>query len=167
MAIRILKEVSRDGGRLPATNAVILGGSVLELASNGANVQLSTSTGSTLPWGLSSDSNVTQPLQGAGGLTVGVGFDYTNFNRGGLIGAFQNGGVFELYNDGTGNPFVLSPTAPYAVNIPLYALTGNGTTTGGTVTSDSAGNSPAIGSCVSVTNAGSSTTMRLQIKLSI
>ena len=165
MATRIIKEVSRDGGRLPQSNGTsssILAGSVVELANNGANVQLSTSSGTTLPWGLASDSNVTQPLQGAGGLTVGVGYDYTNFNRGGLVGAFLNGGVFELSNDGTGNPFVLSPSAAYASNIPLYAQVNTGL-----VTSDAAGNSPQIGSCVAVFNAGNSTSMRLQIKLLI
>jgi len=165
MAIRILKEVSRDGGRLPqsnGTNSNILAGMVLELANNGVNVQLSTSTGSTAPWGLASDSNVTQPLQGAGGLTVGVGYDYTNFNRGGLIGAFQNGGVFELSNDGSGNPFVLTPGTSYASNVPLYAQA-----TTGLVTADASGNSPQIGSCAYVTNAGSSTAMLLGIKLSI
>ncbi len=167
MAIRILKEVSRDGGRLPqangAGNSSILAGCILELANNGVNVQLSTSTGaSDLSWGMASDSTVTQPLQGPGGLTVGYGYDYTNFNRGGLVGAFQNGGVFELWNDGSGNPFVVAPTAAYASNIPLYAQVNTGL-----VTSDATGNSLAIGSCLAVFNAGSTSAMRLQMKLSI
>lgn len=169
MAIRILKEVNRDDGRLPqsnGTNGAILSGMVLELANNGTNVQLSTSTGATYPWGLAADSNVQQPLQGAGGLTVGVGYDYTNFDRGGLVSVFMNDGAFELYNDlgesapNNGNPFVVAPTAPYASNVALYAqaLTG-------LVTSDATGNSPRIGSVISVQNAGNLTSMILQMKL--
>lgn len=173
MAIRILKEVNRDDGRLPqsnGTNSAILGGMVLELANNGTNVQLSTSTGATIPWGLAADSNVQQPLQGAGGLTVGVGYDYTNFDRGGLVSVFMNGGAFELYNDlgelaplspSGGNPFVLAPTAPYVSNAPLYAQV-----TTGLITSDAAGNSPRVGSVINVQNAGNATSMILQMKMS-
>jgi hypothetical protein len=169
MAIRILREVSRDSGRLPQSNgtsSAILAGNVLELANNGLNVQLSTSTGSTYSWGLAADSNVQQPLQGAGGLTVGVGYDYTNFDRGGLISVFQNGGSFELYNDLgeiaplQGNPFVY--TDSFVSNAPVYAQVNTGL-----VTSVSGGNSPQIGTTIQVTNAGNATEMLLQIKLSI
>jgi hypothetical protein len=159
MAIRILKEVSRDGGRLPATGASVIAGMVLELATGA--VQPYVGAGLVEPWGLASDSNVTQPLQGAGGLTVGVGYDYTNFNRGGLIGAFQNGGVFELYNDGTGNPFVTAPVLAYAENEPLYSTAAGLITTAATIAQSK------LGTCVSVANAGSATAMRLQLKLSI
>jgi hypothetical protein len=171
MAIRILKEVSRDGGRLPqsnGTNAAILSGMVLELANNGTNVQLSTATSGTagLPWGLAAESNVQQPLQGAGGLTVGVGYDYTNFDRGGLISVFQNGGSFELYNDlgesapNGGNPFVVADA--FASNNYVYAQAVTGL-----VTATASGNSGAIGTCISVQNAGNATEMILQLKLSI
>ena len=160
MAIRILKEVSRDGGRLPAAGASVIAGMVLELAS-GAVQPYAETTALTEPWGLASDSNVTQPLQGAGGLTAGVGFDYTNFNRGGLIGAFQNGGVYELYNDGTGNPMVTAPATAYAENEPLYS------TNAGLVTTDAAISQSKLGTVLSVANAGSATAMRLQLKLSI
>ena len=172
MAINILREVSRDGGRLPQTNGTsgaILSGMCLELANNGLNVQLSTSTGATQPWGLAAESNVQQPLQGPGGLTVGVGYDYTNFDRGGLISVYQNGGSFELFNDqgemaplspSGGNPFVY--TDSFVSNGLVYAQVNTGL-----VTSVAGGNSAAIGSCISVTNAGSAADMVLQIKLSI
>jgi len=159
MAIRILKEVSRDGGRLPSVGASIIAGVAIQL-DTADTVKPFLAAGGTVPLGLASDSNVTQPLQGAGGLTVGVGYDYTNFNRGGLIGCFLNGGVFELYNDGTGNPFVLAPVAPYALNKPVYA---NGS---GLSTADAAGNM-LVGYCMKVVNAGNATTMRLQLKLTI
>lgn len=165
MAIRILKEVSRDGGRLPVTGASVIAGQALELVS-GAVRPYNQASLLARPWGLASDSNVTQPLQGAGGLTVGVGFDYTNFNRGGLIGAFQNGGVFELYNDGSGNPFMLTPTVPFAENEPVYAMT-NPLGGAGLVGTDATNAGALLGTCVSVSNAGSATAMKLQIKLSI
>ena len=162
MAIRILKEVSRDGGRLPTTGkAAVIAGQPLELGTGGASVHGWEGNAGILVFGLASDSNVTQPLQGAGGLTVGVGYDYTNFNRGGLIGAFMNGGVFELYNDGTGNPF--ETAAAFTLNKAVYANAGSG------LLSDVAGGGGGmvVGSCMGVTNSGSATAMKLQLKLTI
>ena len=159
MAIKILKEVSRDGGRLPATGATVIAGMAIELAT-ADTVQPFTAVATTSPLGLASDSNVYQPLQGAGGLTIGVGYDYTNFNRGGLIGAFLNGGAFELWNDSTGNPFVLVPTTPYALNKALYA------NNAGLITADAAG-AMLVGYCMKIVNAGDASKMRLQIKLVI
>lgn len=159
MAIRILKEVSRDGGRLPATGASVIAGIALELGAAGA-VQPYTGAALAEPWGLASDSNVTQPLQGAGGLTVGVGFDYTNFNRGGLIGAFQNGGVYELYNDGTGNAMDIAATF-----VPNAAVFANATGLADDATLQAGRDK--LGTCVSVANAGHATNMRLVLKLSI
>lgn len=159
MAIRILKEVSRDGGRLPAAGASVIAGMALELGAS-ASVQPYSGAAAAEPWGLASDSNVTQPLQGAGGLTVGVGFDYTNFNRGGLIGAFQNGGVFEMYNDGTGNAMDIAAT--FVPNAAVYANAAGLAA----ATTLQAGRDK-LGTCVSVSNAGSATNMRLVLKLSI
>ena len=160
MAIRILKEVSRDGGRLPSATYSVIAGIPLELAAAGAEVRPYQGAATTMPFGLASDSNITQPLQGAGGLTVGVGFDYTNFNRGGLIGAFLNGGAFELYNDGTGNPF--DTAATFALNTVVYANSASG------LLSDVAGaNGKAVGVTMGVTSAGSLTAMKLQLKLTI
>ena len=159
MAIKIIKEVSRDGGRLPATGASILAGDAIQLNAAGEVLPYAnTGAQAHRVWGLASDSNVTQPLQGAGGLTVGVGFDYTNFNRGGLIGAFMNGGVYELYNDGSGNPMVIGGT--YVVNEPVYS------DTSGKITEvDGFSGASLLGTVVSVSNAGSATAMRLQLKL--
>lgn len=157
MAIRVLKEVNREGGRLPATGATIIAGQPLEWAT-ATTVQPYSGTAGTFPFGLASDSNITQPLAGPGGLTVGVGFDYTNFNRGGLIGAFLNGGEFELYNDGTGVPFV--DTGTYALNKPVYA------SAAGLVSDvDGGGANPRIGLVMGVV--GSAPVTRLTIKLEI
>lgn len=160
MAIRILKEVSRDGGRLPEAGAAIVAGMPLELASSGSTVRQYQGGANTQVFGLASDSNVAQPLQGAGGLTVGVGFDYTNFNRGGLIGAFLNGGVFELYNDGTGNAF--DYTATYNLNELVYANSSSGL-----LSSAPGANGKEVGVTMGVSNAGSATAMRLTLKLTV
>jgi hypothetical protein len=72
------------------------------------------------PFGLAIESNVFFPLQPANGEVAGQGFDYTNFNRGGLMSVFNNGGDFVLYNDGRGYPYKRSSTT-YAVNQPVYA----------------------------------------------
>ncbi len=155
MAIRIIKEVSRDGGRLPATSVNIIAGAPLELVDAATVRPFDLTNASDRPLGLASDSNIQQPLQGAGGLTVGVGFDFTNFNRGGLIGAFLNGGVFELSNDGTGNPYEDGDT--YVLNQPVFA------NSSGLVTS-TVGSNPELGTVLAVT--GSPVT-RLTIKLSV
>jgi len=155
MAIRVLKEVSREGGRLPATGASVIAGIPLELAS-ATTVRPYQGGANTLPLGLASDSNILQPLQGPNGLTVGVGYDYTNFNRGGLIGAFLNGGVYELWNDGTGYPF---DQVSYALNEAVYA---NSST--GKVNSAAGANGKLVGVCMGIV--GSPVT-RLTLKLLI
>ena len=60
------------------------------------------------------------PLQPANGEVAGQGFDYTNFNRGGLESVYMNGGDFVLYNDGRGYPYAVG-SVTYAVNAPVYA----------------------------------------------
>lgn len=153
MAIRILKEVNREGGRAPATGADIIAGQPLELA-DASHVQPYSGASNSLPLGLASDSNLHQPLQADNGLTVGVGFDYTNFNRGGLIGAFINGGEFEMFDDGTGAPFETGDT--YTLNHPVYA------NSSGLITSTAASN-PRVGMVMAVT--GSAPVTRLTIKM--
>ena len=161
MAIRILKEVSRDGGRLPTTGKpAIIAGIPLELGTSGSTVHPYEGNADIMVFGLASDSNVTQPLQGAGGLTVGVGYDYTNFNRGGLVGAFLNGGVFQLYNDGTGNPF--NTAAGFTLNKAVYANSGSGL-----LDAVAGATGQLVGSVMGVANAGSTTAMRLTLKLTI
>ena len=145
MAIRIIKEVSRDQGRLPATAISIIAGQPLELVDADTVRWYDQTDANDQVLGLASDSNIQQPLQGAGGLTVGVGFDYTNFNRGGLIGAFLNGGVFELYNDGTGVPFTAGDT--YNLNENVYAANT------GLLTSSGAGDNKLVGTAMKVVGA--------------
>jgi len=156
MAIRILKEVSRDQGRAPATGVSIIAGMPLELVDADTVRPYDQTDANDQVFGLASDSNITQPLQGAGGLTVGVGFDYTNFNRGGLIGAFLNGGVFELYNDGTGVPYEAGDT--YNLNENVYA------NSSGLLTSSAAGDNKLVGTALKVVGAP---VTRLTIKLLI
>ena len=71
------------------------------------------------PFGLAIESNVFFPLQPANGEVAGQGFDYTNFNRGGLESCFVDGGDFVLYDDGRGYPYARGGTT-YAVNQPVY-----------------------------------------------
>jgi len=86
-----------------------------------------TSTGK--PYGLAIESNVFFPLQPANGEVAGQGFDYTNFNRGGLESVYLNGGDFVLFDDGRGSPYA---AATYAVNQPVYTSSA----TDGILTSD-------------------------------
>lgn len=72
------------------------------------------------PFGLAIESNVFFPLQPANGEVAGQGFDYTNFNRGGLESVYNNGGDFVLYDDGRGYPYARG-TVTYAINAPVYA----------------------------------------------
>ena len=72
------------------------------------------------PFGLAIESNVFFPLQPANGEVAGQGFDYTNFNRGGLESVYNNGGDFVLYDDGRGYPYARG-SVTYAINAPVYA----------------------------------------------
>ena len=72
------------------------------------------------PFGLAIESNVFFPLAPANGEVAGQGFDYTNFNRGGLESVYNNGGDFVLYDDGRGYPYARG-TVTYAINGPVYA----------------------------------------------
>lgn len=117
MAIRQIKEVNRSGGA-KINSGNIVGGMLLQINADGT-VQPWDHTATTgLPYGLAIESNVFFPLQPANGEVAGQGFDYTNFNRGGLESVYLNGGDFVLYDDGRGSPYA---TATYAVNQPVYA----------------------------------------------
>lgn len=120
MAIRQIKEVNRSVA-YPILSGSIVGGNLLELDPAGSNSLLlwdHTKT-SGQPFGWAIESNVFFPLQPANGEVAGQGFDYTNFNRGGLESVYNNGGDFVLFNDGRGYPY--DATATYAINAPVYA----------------------------------------------
>ena len=119
MAIRQVKEVNRSIG-YPVASGNIVGGNLLEInASQQVLPWLHTRTAGK-PLGLAIESNVFFPLQPANGEVAGQGFDYTNFNRGGLESCYINGGDFVLYNDGRGYPYAVG-SVTYAVNQPVYA----------------------------------------------
>ena len=162
MAIRIVKEVNRSIGA-PVLSGTISGGTVL--AWDPANTQkvlpFGSATSTSQPYGLACESNVIPPLQPANGLVAGQGFDYTNFNRDGLMAAFINGGEFQLYDDGlgAGKPY---ENGTYTVGALVYA---DVTATGAANITATAGSNVAIGSVTFVDQSVNPNT--LQIKLSI
>ena len=119
MAIRQVKEVNRSVA-YPILSGNIVGGNILQLDPSGSNSLMPWAHTNTSgqPFGWALESNVFFPLQPANGEVAGQGFDYTNFNRGGLESVYNNGGDFVLYNDGRGYPY---DNATYAINAPVYA----------------------------------------------
>jgi len=160
--LQVIKEVERSMGYVPATDASgveypILEGQPLMLTSDGKIKPYDGTTG-TFPMGLAAESNVQFPLQGKP-YTAGYGFDYSRFNRGGLISFFFAGGMFELASDVRGVPFVDTDT--YEINKPVYANPDGKIT----ATSNSGAN-PEIGKVMKFTVA-SGKVVSLVIKLTI
>lgn len=119
MAIRIVKEVNRSVGYTIASGNIV-GGNLLQLNAGGQILPWDHTATTGQPFGLALESNIFFPLQPANGEVAGQGYDYTNFNRGGLESVLNNGGDFVLYDDGRGYPFTRGGTT-YAVNQPVYA----------------------------------------------
>ena len=119
MAIRQIKEVNRSIG-YPIDSGNIVGGNLLQLNVSGQLLPWDHTQTTGQPFGLAIESNVLFPLQPANGEVAGQGFDYTNFNRGGMESVYNNGGDFVLYDDGRGYPYARG-TVTYAVNQPVYA----------------------------------------------
>jgi hypothetical protein len=117
MAIRQIKEVNRSAGA-KIFSGNIVGGMALQINADGTVQPWVASQTVGQPYGLAIESNIIFPLQPANGEVAGQGFDYTNFNRGGLESVYLNGGDFVLYNDGRGYPY--DATQTYAVNHPVY-----------------------------------------------
>ena len=118
MAIRQIKEVNRSVG-YPVASGNIVGGNLLEINASAQVLPWLNTRTTGKPLGLAIESNVFFPLQPANGEVAGQGFDYTNFNRGGLESCYIDGGDFVLYDDGRGYPY--DQTATYAVNEAVYA----------------------------------------------
>lgn len=129
MAIRQVKEVNRSVS-YPIASGNIVGGNLLQLNALGQLLPWVHTQTTGKPFGLAIESNIFFPLQPANGEVAGQGFDYTNFNRGGLESCYVDGGDFVLFNDGRGYPY--DATATYAVNQPVYASA----TVDGLITSD-------------------------------
>ncbi|MGH7974732.1 MAG: hypothetical protein ACREBR_04355 [bacterium] len=129
MAIRQVKEVNRSVS-YPIASGNIVGGNLLQLNALSQLLPWVHTQTTGKPYGLAIESNIFFPLQPANGEVAGQGFDYTNFNRGGLESVYLDGGDFVLYNDGRGFPY--DATATYAINQPVYASA----TVDGLITSD-------------------------------
>lgn len=119
MAIRQVKEVNRSVS-YPIASGNIVGGNLLMLNASQQLLLWDHTLTAGQPFGLAIESNIFFPLQPANGEVAGQGFDYTNFNRGGLESVYNNGGDFVLYDDGRGYPYQRGGTT-YAVNAPVYA----------------------------------------------
>jgi len=130
MAIRQIKEVNRSVS-YPIASGNIVGGNLLQLNAAGQLLPWVHTQTAGQPFGLAIESNVFFPLQPANGEVAGQGFDYTNFNRGGLESVYNNGGDFVLFDDGRGYPYARG-SVTYAVNAPVYASA----VTDGLITSD-------------------------------
>lgn len=119
MAIRQIKEVNRSVS-YPIASGNIVGGNLLGLNASAQLLLWDHTLTAGQPFGLAIESNIFFPLQPASGEVAGQGFDYTNFNRGGLMSVYNNGGDFVLFDDGRGYPYTRGGTT-YAVNAPVYA----------------------------------------------
>jgi hypothetical protein len=158
MAIRQVKEVNRSVS-YPIASGNIVGGNLLQLNAAGQLLPWVHTQTAGQPFGLAIESNVFFPLQPANGEVAGQGFDYTNFNRGGLESVYNNGGDFVLFDDGRGYPYARGGVT-YAINAPVYASA----VTDGLITSD-ATSTVIVGYVVSFDVATDPT--QLEIKASI
>jgi hypothetical protein len=130
MAIRQVKEVNRSVS-YPIASGNIVGGDLLQLNAAGQLLPWVHTQTAGKPFGLAIESNIFFPLQPANGEVAGQGFDYTNFNRGGLMSCYVDGGDFVLFDDGRGYPYARGGVV-YAINQPVYASA----VTDGVITSD-------------------------------
>jgi len=158
MAIRQVKEVNRSVS-YPIASGNIVGGDILQLNAAGQLLPWVHTQTAGQPFGLAIESNIFFPLQPANGEVAGQGFDYTNFNRGGLMSVYNNGGDFVLFDDGRGYHYARGGVV-YAINQPVYASA----VTDGLITSD-ATSTVIVGYVVSFDVATDPT--QLEIKLSI
>jgi len=157
MAIRVLKEnvASRTIGYQPKAGTKIYSGTLTVLekdATTGVILIRPWATGDRTnnlrPNGLALDSNVVFPLgPGSTGqpFTAGEGYDYTNYNRGGLIAAIRQAVVY-VYDDKRdkdSNPF--DPDAELEVSKEVYV------NDNGKITHDST-DAVEIGVCEDVTS---------------
>lgn len=102
-------------------SVTIVGGTPVRVVDATTIIPMDSASYQVMCLGLASDSAVQFPAGGSTttGYQAGYGYDYTNYDRGGLVGVFINGGVFELYDDGRGHPCDVTET--WAVNQPVFA----------------------------------------------
>jgi len=160
MALRQIHTVNRSEGALPKTGSVIIAGEVIMWFDASHVEPYADATGAAVPYGVAAESTSILPLASPSGLTAGQGYDYTNFARGGLVGAYINGSELELYDDGHGLPF--DNTVTYALNAPVY------TNASGKITSSAATTTAPVqvGSVTAFDVAGPGTTT-LRVKFTL
>jgi len=156
MALRVIRETGRTAAYDMDSGATIISGQPLMLAS-ATELAPFDGTAGAQPLGLALEDSQVPDLQNMSGPTAGVGYDYTNFARGGKFSMLTDGGEVELFDDGRGAPFETGDT--FALNMPVYA------NSDGLITSDdNSGGNPQVGVCTGVT--GSPVTL-LRVKLTI
>lgn len=158
MAVRVIRENGRSAGLAMASGVDCVAGQVLIHASATTLRTYNDGTWAKVPYGIAAESTTKLPIAPSSGLVAGEGYDYTNFNRGGLVSCFIGGSELELFDDGRGAPYVTSDT--YARDGKVYTDVNGKITTASD--SDAA---PLIGSVVDFDTA--STPKRLRIKFTI
>ena len=120
MAVRVIRENNRTAGRTKVAAAPeIIAGQPMLLAANNEIRAYNDATHAAAPYGIAADRTTIPPLQDPSGNQAGSGFNYTNYNRGGLVASFVNGSELELFAEDDGKPF--DDTVTYALNDKLYA----------------------------------------------
>jgi hypothetical protein len=158
MAVRIIRENNRSAGMPVVSGQTIIAGQPLLLAANGETRAYNDATLAAAVYGIAADRTTKPPMSPVSGDPAGSGFDYTNFNRGGLVSAFVNGSELELFAEDDGKPF--DDTVTYALNEPLYA------NASGLITNDDTGAvNNLVGSVVGFDVASSTT--RLRVKFTV
>lgn len=116
MAVVVLKEVNRHPGLKRADESVdIIAGQPLVKVTNDT---VKAYDGSGVPFGLAAESTSQLPV-GDSESHVGKGFDYSGYARGGFVGAFMDGGMLALTDDGRGAPYEEDDS--YVLNEKVYA----------------------------------------------
>lgn len=125
MAIRILREGagSRTPGYAVAAGQSIVGGMTVILSD--ASTITAYTTSAAQPLGLAIDTNVLLAAQNASpDQTAGQGYDYLNYDRGGLISVLNKGAEVEIYDDGRSvSPFDTG-NHTFVLNTPIYTVAG-------------------------------------------
>lgn len=128
MAIRILREGtgSRTPGYLVAAGQQIVGGMAVMLSDANTITAFTAVNGALVnPLGLAIDSNVLFAAQNASpDQTAGPGYDYLNYDRGGLISVLNKGAEVEVYDDGRSvSPFDVT-NHTFVLNAAIYTVAG-------------------------------------------
>jgi hypothetical protein len=123
MAYRVIRENNRSEGLPVLAGETIIAGAPVMLDTT-AGLAVKKADAVAMPYGVACESTEPLPMAAPTGLTAGVGYDYTNYNRGQrLLSAFVTGSELELFDDGHGLPFdaAYGATVAYTVNTPVYA----------------------------------------------